>query len=78
MAEKLQKYKYGGNTSRSARATRQTTQTPGNLDQPSPTRTERGGMSAEEIKTDILSSLRREISKIIREEQVHWRRTSTP
>uniref|UniRef100_A0A8C2W6V4 L1 transposable element RRM domain-containing protein n=1 Tax=Cyclopterus lumpus TaxID=8103 RepID=A0A8C2W6V4_CYCLU len=67
MAEKLQKYKYksGGSSSRPTRTTRQIR--PGDPDQPSPTRSESPGMT-ERMKADILSSLKGEISKIIREE----------
>ena len=68
MAEKLQKYKYksGGSSSRPTRTTIQ--RPPGDPDQPSPTRSESPGMATERIKADILSSLKGEISKIIREE----------
>lgn len=68
MAEKLQKYKYGSSasTSRPARNTRQ--RTPDSRGQPSPTRSESPSMASEELKADILSSLRGEVSTIIREE----------
>lgn len=70
MAEKLQQYKYGGqanaNSQRPTRTTRQ--HTPGVLNQPSPTRPGNSTMDAEDIKKEGLSSLRGEISKIIRSE----------
>lgn len=68
MAEKLQKYKYGNATSapRPARNTRQ--RTPDSQVQSSPTRSESPDMATEELKADILSSLRREFSTVVREE----------
>ncbi len=70
MAGKLQKFKYDGqakaNSSRPTRTTRQ--HTPGVSDQPSPTPSENSDMAAEGIKEEVLSSLRGETYKIIREE----------
>ena len=70
MAAKLQKYKYSSkaNTPRPTRTTR--LRTPDALDQPPspPTGTESPGMAAEDIKAEVLSSLRGEISKIIKDE----------
>lgn len=67
MAEKLQKFKYG-NAPGPVRSSRKSTQTAGSSDQPSSSRTENLSMTAEDIKADILTSLRGEISKIIRDE----------
>ncbi len=68
MAEKLQKCKYSGkaNTLRSTRTTR--LRTPDAPVQPPPTGTESLDMAAEDIKAEVLSSLREEISKSIRDE----------
>lgn len=68
MAEKLQKYKYGNATSapRPARNMRQ--RTPDSQVQSSPTGSESPDMATEELKADILSSLRREFSTVVREE----------
>lgn len=65
MADKLQKYKYGGSAPRPTRTTRETT---GYSDLTSPIQTERTEMAAGEIKADIMSSIRGDISLIIREE----------
>ncbi|KAG7519808.1 hypothetical protein JOB18_016446 [Solea senegalensis] len=68
MAEKLQQYKFDGqanaNSQRVTRTTRQ--HTPRVPNQPLPTRPGYSTMDAEDIKKEVLSSLRGEISKIIR------------
>lgn len=66
MAEKLQKYKYGSGSTRPARTTKQ--RMSDDPDTPSLAQPQDTGMTGEEMRNDILSSLRGEISKIIREE----------
>ena len=65
MAEQLHKYKYGGSALRPSRTTRHRTPEP---DQQSPTPDKSSGMATEQLEANILSSLRGEISQIIREE----------
>lgn len=68
MAEKLQKYRCGSdaNATRPARTTRQ--RAAGDADPPTTTGSDGPNMSNEEMKADILLSLRGDIAKVIRDE----------
>uniref|UniRef100_A0A3B5PXM2 L1 transposable element RRM domain-containing protein n=1 Tax=Xiphophorus maculatus TaxID=8083 RepID=A0A3B5PXM2_XIPMA len=68
MAEKLQKYRCGSdaNATRPARTTRQ--RATGDADPPTTTGSDGPNMSNEEMKADILLSLRGDIAKVIRDE----------
>lgn len=69
MDKKLDRFKYTASCQRAKRTPRQSQPTPASSDQPSPTESlESVVMTAENIKVDILETVRGEISKIIREE----------
>lgn len=73
MADKLQKYKFCGSTSSEANTAKprpitRNTARQASTDQPLSTPSESPGMAAENIKADILASLRADFKEIIREE----------